>query len=42
LSAEVVTLLACLVAGSIVGWIVYMAVERPIMLAVKRRAKAAV
>jgi len=42
LSAEVVAVLACLVAGSIVGWIVYMAVERPIMLAVKRQAKAAV
>jgi exopolysaccharide production protein ExoZ len=42
LSAEVVAVLACLVAGSIVGWIVYVAVERPIMLAVKRQAKAAV
>ena len=38
LPAEALTILACLVASSIVGWIVYMVVERPIMLAVKRRA----
>jgi exopolysaccharide production protein ExoZ len=37
---EALTLLACLAVSSIVGWMVYMAVEKPIMLAVKRRARA--
>jgi peptidoglycan/LPS O-acetylase OafA/YrhL len=42
LPAEALTILACLVVGSAVGWVVYVVVERPIMLSVKRRAKAPV
>jgi exopolysaccharide production protein ExoZ len=42
LPAEALTVLACLVVGAIVGWIVYVAVERPIMLAVKTRTRASV
>jgi exopolysaccharide production protein ExoZ len=38
--AEALAAIACLVAGSIVGWVVYMVVERPTMLSLKRRAVA--
>jgi exopolysaccharide production protein ExoZ len=38
--AQAIAVLACLVAGSVVGWVVYMVVERPIMLSLKNRAVA--
>lgn len=37
LAAEATAVLACLVASAIVGWVVYLIVERPIMLALKKR-----
>jgi peptidoglycan/LPS O-acetylase OafA/YrhL len=40
LAAEAVAVVACLFASSIVGTLVYGAVERPIMLALKPRATA--
>jgi exopolysaccharide production protein ExoZ len=40
LAAEAVAVLACLFASSIVGTLVYTAVERPIMLSLKPRAAA--
>jgi peptidoglycan/LPS O-acetylase OafA/YrhL len=40
LPGEAMAVLACLVAGSIVGWLTYLNVERPIMLAVKKQAVA--
>ena len=38
LSAETFVVLGCLVASSIVGWVVYMVVEKPILLSLKRRS----
>jgi peptidoglycan/LPS O-acetylase OafA/YrhL len=38
--AEALAIVACLAAGSIVGWLVYLVVERPMMHSLKRRAIA--
>jgi hypothetical protein len=36
LPAQAIAVLACLVASSIVGWVVYVMVERPTMLSLKK------
>jgi exopolysaccharide production protein ExoZ len=38
-SAQALTVAACLVAGSLAGWVVYACVERPMLLAMKRRSR---
>ena len=35
-SAQVFTVVACLVVGSLAGWLVYVVVERPMLLWMKR------
>jgi hypothetical protein len=39
-AAQAVTISACLIGGAFAGWLLYVAVERPITITLNKRAAA--